>query len=74
MRRLNLSILTVLAVCSVHAPSAFADIKLQQNVTVSASGMMSMMGSKGTMSTTVSDTKDQDITGAKFVNDDGNNS
>jgi hypothetical protein len=54
MKSLNISLLTIFAVCSAQAPSAFADVTLHQNVTVSASGVMSMMGSKGTVTTVIS--------------------
>jgi hypothetical protein len=54
MKSLNVSLLTVIAVCSAHTPSALADVTLHQNVTVSASGMMSMMGSSGKVTTVIS--------------------
>ncbi len=54
MKSLNVAVLTVFAVCTLTAPSVFADVTWHQNITVSASGMMSMMGSNGTMTTTVS--------------------
>lgn len=54
MKSLNISLLTVFAVCGAAAPAAFADVTLHQNFTVSATGIMSMMGSSGTMTTMVS--------------------
>jgi len=54
MKSLNISLLTVFAVCGATAPVAFADVTLHQNFTVSATGIMSMMGSSGTMTTMVS--------------------
>ena len=54
MKSLTNSLLIAFAVCSVHAPLAVADVTLQQNVTVSASGAMSMMGSSGTVTTVIS--------------------
>ncbi len=54
MRPLNISMLTIIAACSASAPSAFADVTLHQNFSVSASGMMSMMGSNGTVTTVIS--------------------
>jgi hypothetical protein len=49
------SIFMMLAVCSASMPLAFADVTMQQNVTVSASGALSMMGSKGTVTTIISE-------------------
>ena len=54
MKSLSVRILIVLAVSSINIPSAVADVTLQQNVTVSASGAMSMMGSNGTVTTIIS--------------------
>ena len=54
MRLLSICILLVLAAGSTNTPSAVADVTLQQNVTVSASGAMSMMGSTGTVTTIIS--------------------
>jgi len=54
MRSLNISLLIIVAVCSAQTPLAFADVTLHQNVTVSASGIMSVMGSKGTVTTVIS--------------------
>ena len=54
MRVSNISVLTIFAACIVNAPSVFADVTIQQNFTVSASGIMSMMGSSGTLTTSIS--------------------
>lgn len=54
MKSLTIALLIVFAICTVQAPFAFADVTLKQNVTVSASGAMSMMGSSGTVTTMVS--------------------
>lgn len=54
MKSLTTALLIVFAVCIAQAPSAVADVTLKQNITVSASGSMSMMGSSGTMTTVVS--------------------
>lgn len=54
MKSLNISLLTVFTVCGVTAPAAFADVTFHQNFNVSATGMMSMMGSSGTLTTMVS--------------------
>ncbi len=54
MKPLNSSLLTVIAVCIAQTPLVLADVTLHQNVTVSASGMMSMMGSSGTVTTVIS--------------------
>lgn len=54
MKSLTRFLLIAFAVCSVQAPIAMADVTLHQNVTVSASGAMSMMGSSGTVTTMVS--------------------
>lgn len=54
MKPLNLSMLTVFTVCVATAPAAFADVTYHQNISVSASGMMSMMGSNGTLTMMVS--------------------
>ena len=54
MKSLTIALLIVFAVCTAQTPLAVADVTLKQNVTVSASGAMSMMGSSGTMTTMVS--------------------
>ena len=54
MKSLTIALLIVFAVCTAQAPLAVADVTLKQNVTVSASGSMAMMGSSGTMTTVVS--------------------
>ena len=54
MKSLTIALLIVFAVCTAQTPLAVADVTLKQNVTVSASGAMSMMGSTGTMTTMVS--------------------
>ncbi len=54
MKSMTIALLIVLGVCTVQAPLAVADVTLKQNVTVSASGGMSMMGSSGTVTTMVS--------------------
>ena len=54
MKSLNISLLTAFAVCGATAPAAFADVTYHQNFNVSATGMMSMMGSSGTLTTMVS--------------------
>jgi len=54
MKLLTNSLLIIFAVCSAQTPSAVADVTLHQNVTVSASGVMSMVGSSGTVTTVIS--------------------
>lgn len=54
MKSLNMSLLTIFTVCGVTAPAAFADVTYHQSFSVSATGMMSMMGSSGTLTTMVS--------------------
>jgi len=54
MKSLSICILIALALSSTNTPQALADVTLQQNVTVSASGAMSMMGSTGTVTTIIS--------------------
>ncbi len=54
MKSLNHTLLIVFVLCGVQAPAAIADITLHQNVTISASGMMSMMGASGKVTTVVS--------------------
>jgi len=54
MKSLKMSLLTAFAVCGATTPPAFADVTYHQNFSVSATGMMSMMGSSGTMTTMVS--------------------
>ncbi len=54
MKKLGISISIVLAVSSASTPLVLADVTMQQDVTVSASGAMSMMGSKGTVTTMIS--------------------
>jgi hypothetical protein len=53
-KSMTIALLIVLGVCTVQTPLAVADVTLKQNVTVSASGSMSMMGSSGTVTTMVS--------------------
>ncbi len=53
MKSLNVSLLQYLRLAR-HAPSALADVTLHQNFTVSASGVMSMMGSNGEVTTMIS--------------------
>ncbi len=55
MNLLRMYVVMTLAVCSVNIPMVFADVTLQQNVTVSAAGALSMMGSKGTVTTVISE-------------------
>ena len=43
MKSLQHPLLIVFALCSMQAPQAIADVTLQQNVTVSASGMAAIM-------------------------------
>jgi len=54
MKSLTSSVLIVFAACSSQVPTAIADVTLRQNVSVSASGIMSMMGSNGTVTTVIS--------------------
>ena len=54
MKSLTSSLLIVFAVCGAQAPSAVADVTLHQNITVNATGAMSMMGSSGTVTTMIS--------------------
>jgi hypothetical protein len=54
MKSLTIVLLFVFAICNLQAPLAVADVTLKQNVTVSASGAMSMMGSSGTVTTVIS--------------------
>ncbi len=54
MKSLTNYLRVVCAVCVTQAPGVFADVTLQQDITVSASGMMSMMGSSGTVTTMIS--------------------
>jgi hypothetical protein len=54
MKSLKLTLLTTFAVSVEATPPAFADVTYHQSFTVSATGMMSMMGSNGTMTTMVS--------------------
>lgn len=54
MKSLTNYLRVVCAVCAAQVPGVFADVTLQQDITVSASGMMSMMGSSGTATTMIS--------------------
>ena len=54
MKPLTNSLKIVCALCATQIPTVFADVTMQQNITVSATGMMSMMGSKGTVTTIIS--------------------
>ena len=54
MKLLNHKLLIVFVLCGVLAPVAIADVTIHQNVTISASGVMSMMGASGTVTTVVS--------------------
>ena len=54
MKSLTNASLIVLAVCTSQAPIAVADVTLKQDVMVSASGAMSMMGASGTVTTVIS--------------------
>lgn len=54
MKSSTIALLIVLAVCIAQAPIAVADVTLKQNVTVTAGGAMSMMGSSGTVTTVIS--------------------
>lgn len=54
MKSLTIAPVVVFAVCAVQAPLVIADVTLKQDVTVTAGGAMSMMGSSGTMTTMVS--------------------
>lgn len=54
MKRLSFYMVNILGVCMVNIPAAMADVTLKQDVTVSASGAMSMMGSRGTITTIIS--------------------
>jgi hypothetical protein len=54
MRLTRTFVLSAFATCSINIPVVLADITLKQNVTVSASGAMSVMGSKGMVTTTIS--------------------
>lgn len=54
MKSLTKALLIVFAVCIAQTPFAVADVTLKQDVTISASGPMSMIGSSGTVTTVVS--------------------
>lgn len=54
MKSLTAVLLIVSAFGIAQAPLVIADVTLKQNITVSASGSMSMMGSSGTVTTVVS--------------------
>lgn len=54
MKSLTIAILLVFTACMIQPPSVLADVTLKQNVTVTAGGAMSMMGSSGTVTTMVS--------------------
>ncbi len=54
MKKLNICVSIAVAVCSIYLPPASADVTMEQNVTVSASGAMSMMGASGTVTTVIS--------------------
>jgi hypothetical protein len=54
MKSLTIALLIVIAVCLLQAPTTLADVTLKQNVTVTAGGVMAMMGSSGTVTTMVS--------------------
>ena len=54
MKSFTICTLGILVACSTYAPQTRADITLQQHITVSASGAMSMMSSEGTMTTRIS--------------------
>ena len=55
MKSMTHSPLIICAVCLANFPLAVADVTLKQNVTISASGAMSMMGANGTVTTAISD-------------------
>lgn len=67
MKSLTGSLLIIFTVSSAQFPTANADVTLHQNVTVSASGAMSMMGSSGTVTTMISG--DRGRTENKVVSD-----
>ncbi|NNK98866.1 MAG: hypothetical protein HKO88_07450, partial [Xanthomonadales bacterium] len=55
MGLLRIAIFMTFAICTASTPLAVADVTMQQNVTVSAAGALSMMGSKGTVTTAISE-------------------
>mgnify|MGYP001822827701 CR=1 FL=1 len=55
MKSSRIFLLSILTVYVVSAPLALADVTLHQEVSVSGAGAISMMGSKGTVTTMISD-------------------
>lgn len=54
MKASRMFLLSTLTVCMGQIPTALADVTLHQDVSVSGAGAMSMMGSKGTVTTVIS--------------------
>ena len=54
MKRLNVCASLAFVFCGTYLPSASADLTMEKQVKVSASGAMSMMGASGTVTTVIS--------------------